>query len=59
MTTVVPFLLEDRLRKLGANYSKTGNWMPYVQVDGNLVTGQNPASSGPAAEALLQLLRST
>jgi putative intracellular protease/amidase len=33
--------------------------MPYVQVDGNLVTGQNPASSGPAAEVLLQLLRST
>ena len=58
LTTVVPFLLEDRLRELGGNYSKTDNWMPYVQVDGNLVTGQNPASSGPAAEALLQLLRS-
>ena len=59
LTTVVPFLLEDRLRELGGIYSKTGNWMPYVQVDGNLVTGQNPASSGPAAEVLLQLIRST
>ena len=34
------------------------NWAPYVQVDGKLVTGQNPASSGPAAEELLKLIRS-
>ena len=57
LTTVVPFLLEDRLRERGGIYSKTENWVPYVQVDGNLVTGQNPASSGPGAEALLKLLR--
>ena len=57
LTTVVPFLLEDRLKERGGIYSKADNWAPYVQVDGKLVTGQNPASSAPAAEALLKLLR--
>jgi len=58
LTAVVPFLLEDRLKERGAIYSKAANWTPYVQVDGKLVTGQNPASSGPAAEKLLKILRS-
>lgn len=57
LTSVVPFLLEDRLKERGGVYSKGADWAPYVQVDGKLVTGQNPASSGPAAEALLKLLR--
>lgn len=55
---VVPFLLEDRLKERGGVYSKSADFAPYVQVDGLLVTGQNPASSGPGAEALLKLLRS-
>jgi putative intracellular protease/amidase len=58
LTAVVPFLLEDRLKERGIIYSKTANWVPYVQVDGRLVTGQNPASSGLAAKELLKLLRS-
>lgn len=58
LTAVVPFLLEDRLKERGGIFSKGADWAPYVQVDGRLVTGQNPASSGPAAEALLKLLRS-
>ena len=58
MTAVVPFRLENRLKERGAVYSNGANWAPYVQVDGKLVTGQNPASSGPAAEELLNLLRS-
>ncbi|HEY9661517.1 MAG TPA: type 1 glutamine amidotransferase domain-containing protein [Allocoleopsis sp.] len=58
LTEVLPFLLEDRLKERGGIYSKAANWVPYVQVDGRLVTGQNPASSGPAAEELLKLLRS-
>lgn len=58
LTAVVPFLLEDRLKERGSIYSKAANWAPYVQVDGKLVTGQNPASSGSAAEELLKLLRS-
>ena len=56
LTAVVPFLLEDRLKQRGGVYSNGASWASYVQVDGKLVTGQNPASSGPAAEALLKLL---
>ncbi len=53
---VVPFLLEDRLKDRGGRYSKAADWAPYVVIDGLLVTGQNPASSGPGAKALLKLL---
>jgi putative intracellular protease/amidase len=45
LTAAVPFLLEDRLKERGGIYSSAVNWVPYVQVDGKLVTGQNPASS--------------
>ena len=58
LTAVVPFLLEDRLKERGGIYRQAANWTPCVQVDGKLVTGQNPASSGPAAAELLKLLRS-
>lgn len=57
LTKVVPFLLEDSLKERGAVFSRSANWAPYVLVDGKLVTGQNPASSGPAAKELLKLLR--
>lgn len=57
LTEVVPFLVEDMLTRLGGKYSKAADWEPHVVADGLLVTGQNPASSGPAAEALLALLR--
>ena len=56
LTGIVPFLVEDELKRLGADYSKTDVWQPYVLTDGLLVTGQSPASSGPAADALLTLL---
>jgi len=52
----VPFLVEDMLRENGGVYSKSENWQPHVAIDGNLVTGQNPASSDPAAKMLLQSL---
>jgi len=54
---VVPFLLEDRLKERGGLYHKGQNWAAHVEIDDKLVTGQNPASSAPAAEALLKLLR--
>ncbi|MBT2557435.1 type 1 glutamine amidotransferase domain-containing protein [Hymenobacter sp. ISL-91] len=57
LTNVVPFLVEDMLKENGGNYSKGPDWAPYVTQAGNLITGQNPASSEPAAEALLQLLK--
>lgn len=58
LTAVVPFLLEDRLKERGGIYSNGPDWAPYVQVDGKLVTGQNPASSEAGAKELLKLLRS-
>ncbi|MEB0136705.1 type 1 glutamine amidotransferase domain-containing protein [Actimicrobium sp. CCC2.4] len=56
LTDVVPFLVEDMLRQNGGTYSKLADWEPYVVTDGLLITGQNPASSEPAAKALLKLL---
>jgi putative intracellular protease/amidase len=56
LTDVVPFLLEDMLVASGGVYSKGADWSPHVVVDGKLVTGQNPASSKEAAEALVKLL---
>ncbi len=58
LVDVVPFLVEDMLREAGAEYSKAGDWQPYVMCDGLLITGQNPASSEPAAKALLAKLTS-
>ena len=52
----MPFLVEDELKAKGGNYSKGPDWQPYVLEDGLLLTGQNPASSGPAAKALLEKL---
>jgi putative intracellular protease/amidase len=57
LTEIVPFLVEDMLVKNGGQYSKAGDWEPYVITDGLLVTGQNPASSEPGAHALLALLK--
>ncbi|MET7142811.1 type 1 glutamine amidotransferase domain-containing protein [Xanthomonas sp. PPL139] len=57
LTEVVPFLVEDELQRLGGDYSKGADWSVHVVEDGRLVTGQNPASSEAAAEALLGLLR--
>jgi len=56
LTEVVPFLIEDEFKRLGAHYSKGPDWHGHVVTDGLLVTGQNPASSEGAAEALLGLL---
>ncbi len=56
LTKVVPFLVEDELLRLGAIFEKVRNWQPLSIVDGRLVTGQNPASSTGAAQALLKLL---
>lgn len=53
LTDIVPFLVEDELIKLGGAYSKIGDWESYVVEDGLLITGQNPASSAAAADALL------
>ncbi|MGA8855106.1 MAG: type 1 glutamine amidotransferase domain-containing protein [Christiangramia sp.] len=57
LTDVVPFLVEDMLKENGGVYSKAGDWEEYALVDGNLVTGQNPASSGLVAQKLYDMLK--
>ena len=57
LTDIVPFLVEDMLKEKGGQYSKAEDWQVYVQEDGLLITGQNPASSAATAEALLKLLK--
>jgi putative intracellular protease/amidase len=56
LTKIVPFLVEDELLRLGAVFEKVANWQPFSIVDGRLITGQNPASSTSAAQALLKVL---
>ncbi|WP_296054806.1 type 1 glutamine amidotransferase domain-containing protein [uncultured Amphritea sp.] len=56
LTAVVPFLLEDELKKRGGIYSQGPDWAPYLVEDGLLITGQNPASSSLVAEAVLTRL---
>jgi putative intracellular protease/amidase len=51
-----PWLLETRLRQAGADFEAGPAWGPHVVVDGNLITGQNPASAGPVAEVVLERL---
>ncbi len=59
LTDVVPFLVEDELKAKGGLYSKGPDLKPYIVSDGLLITGQNPASSGPAAKALVEQLAKT
>jgi putative intracellular protease/amidase len=56
LTDIVPFLVEDELKAKGAIFRRIDDWAPYVVVDDLLITGQNPASSAAAANALLQTL---
>ncbi|WP_339701750.1 type 1 glutamine amidotransferase domain-containing protein [uncultured Marixanthomonas sp.] len=57
LTNVVPFLVEDMLKENGGVYSKKEDWAAYAIEDGNLITGQNPASSELVAEKLLKQLK--
>jgi putative intracellular protease/amidase len=59
LTKVVPFLVEDEMLRLGATFSKVKDWGVHTVIDGQLITGQNPASSGPAARLLLDTLNRT
>ena len=57
LTRIVPFSLEDELKRLGGRYTRTADWQVYAAVDGNLITGQNPASSTATAQLLVEALR--
>lgn len=54
LTKIVPFLVEDELKRLGGRFEKAPNWQSHIVIDGHLITGQNPASSTEAAQALLK-----
>lgn len=54
---VVPFLVEDMLKENEGLYEKGEDWESYVEVDQNLVTGQNPASSEAAALRIVEILK--
>ena len=56
LTDVVPFLVEDELKRLGGHFEKAPDWQSFAIVDGLLITGQNPASSTAAAKALIELV---
>lgn len=56
LTKVVPFLVEDELKRLGGIYEKAPNWQSFVITDGRLITGQNPPSSTAGAQALLKAM---
>lgn len=55
-TGKVPFLLESRLRELGAEHSGAGDWESHVVRDGRLISGQNPQSSAAVADELIAAL---
>jgi len=58
LSSVVPFMLEAKLRELGAKFERGDDWTSKVCVDGNLVTGQNPQSSVECAKGVIKLLSS-
>lgn len=57
LSKTVPFLLESRLRELGARYESGPNFEPHAVRDGRLVTGQNPASSEEVARLVLEAVK--
>lgn len=56
LTKVVPFLVEDELKRVGGRYEKAGDWQSFAIEDERVITGQNPASSTAAAQTLLRVL---
>lgn len=56
---LVPFLLESRLRELGAHFIAAEKWTDHVEQDGLLITGQNPQSGISAAQAVIRTLENT
>jgi putative intracellular protease/amidase len=57
LTDVVPFLLASTLTKNGAIHVPAPNWADHVVVDGQLITGQNPASATSVARAIVAAVR--
>lgn len=56
LTDAMPFLLESRLRELGADVETAADFEAFAVVDGKLITGQNPASSAIVAQHVIAAL---
>jgi len=56
LESLVPFMLEAKLKELGGKYESADDWNSKVCVDGNLITGQNPQSSEECAKAVIAAL---
>ncbi len=56
LSDIVPFRVEDELKRIGGLYEKAPDWASFALVDDRVVTGQNPASSTAAAKALMDVL---
>jgi putative intracellular protease/amidase len=54
---LVPYFIEDELRRLGGCYSSAADGQPHIVADGKLITGQNPASSEGVARKILEMIR--
>jgi putative intracellular protease/amidase len=57
LTGVIPFSLESKLISLGAFYTKGADYTPFAITDGNIISGQNPASSSEVGKRMLGLLK--
>lgn len=57
LTSVMPFLLETKMKERGARFHGAANWAANVVVCERVVTGQNPASATPLGQAVAQLLQ--
>jgi len=53
----VPFSLESRMKELGGNFEKTENFKPFVISDGQIITGQNPASALVTARKVIEIIK--
>jgi putative intracellular protease/amidase len=53
---VMPWRIEDELKKIGANYIQAGLWRCFATRDGNLITGQQNFSGSETADAIVSAL---
>jgi putative intracellular protease/amidase len=53
---VMPWRIEDDIKKLGGNYAQAGLWKGFAIRDGNLITGQQNFSGGETAQLLIETL---
>jgi putative intracellular protease/amidase len=53
---VMPWRIEDEMKRLGANYVQGGMWRGFAVRDGNLITGQQNFSGTETAELVIRAL---